>query len=94
MSRNPEESNHSDTAALTVAGFEIGYSDLKIVLVVGAAVAYALIYAPAYDLLGRSVTVLTVLPVVAAALAFGIRGGLLASLVAVISEWLALGHIR
>ena len=83
MSRNPEESNHSDTAALTVAGFEIGYSDLKIVLVVGAAVAYALIYAPAYDLLGRSVTVLTVLPVVAAALAFGIRGGLLASLVAV-----------
>ena len=84
MSRNPEESNHSDTAALTVAGFEIAYSDLKIVLVVGTAVAYALIYAPAYDILGRSVTVLTVLPVVAAALAFGIRGGLLASLVAVI----------
>lgn len=84
MSRNPEESTRSDAPALTIAGYEFSYSDLKIILVVGIAVAYALIYAPAYDVLGRSVTVLTVLPVVAAALAFGIRGGLLASLVAVI----------
>lgn len=84
MSRNPEESNQSDATALTIAGFEIAYSDLKLFLVVGTAVAYALIYAPAYDILGRSVTVLTVLPVVAAALAFGIRGGLIASLVAVV----------
>ncbi len=84
MSRNPEETTQSDAAPFTIAGFEIGYSDLKIVLVVGTAAAYALIYAPAYDILGRSVTVLTVLPVVAAALAFGIRGGLLASLVALV----------
>lgn len=88
MSLNPEETTHSDAAPVTIAGFEISYSDLKVVLVVGTAVAYALIYAPAYDILGRSVTVLTVLPVVAAALAFGIRGGLLASLVAVIMNGL------
>ena len=84
MANSQEELNQSGEAPSTIAGFEVTYSDLKLVLVVGTAVAYALIYAPAYDILGRSVTVLTVLPVVAAALAYGIRGGLLASLVAVI----------
>ena len=84
MANSQEKLNQSGEAPSTIAGFEVTYSDLKLVLVVGTAVAYALIYAPAYDILGRSVTVLTVLPVVAAALAYGIRGGLLASLVAVI----------
>ena len=84
MANSQEKLNQSGEAPSTITGFEVTYSDLKLVLVVGTAVAYALIYAPAYDILGRSVTVLTVLPVVAAALAYGIRGGLLASLVAVI----------
>ena len=78
---NPDQ---PDKASTTLASFGIGSSDLKIALVAGTAVAYALVYAPAYDILGRSVTALTVLPVVSAALAYGIRGGLLASLVAVV----------
>ncbi len=55
---------------------------LRLALVLGITLLYALLFAPLHRLIGGGVSALSLLPVMVAGWSFGLRGGLLAGLLA------------